>query len=218
MFRIKLTLLSCGQSTFQSFGLQNIERASLPTHHGSPCLEGRLRFRNHQPKHNESQLPEIPVTEKLIPPIERCFSYKNSDANQQQQQMTLLRTLREIQTLNEECQRWRKKRILGGKAHKTLVHNNGGSGGKEILQRKSFNRVFLDRILWRRHEVGSGTVLVHSLNKTADDRSEDFKDIFSLKAYGSFKGCRGRVGGLFLFNSLLNTYKNVRNCQMLPSF
>ena len=86
------------------------------------------------------------------------------------------------------------------------------------FSKESFNRVFLDRILWRRHEVGSGTVLVHSLNKTADDRSEDFKDIFSLKAYGSFKGCRGRVGGLFLFNSLLNTYKNVRNCQMLPSF
>lgn len=33
-----------------------------------------------------------------------------------------------------------------------------------------------------------------------------------------FKGCRGIVEGLFLFNSLLNTYKNVRNCQMLPSF
>lgn len=49
--------------------------------------------------------------------------------------MTLLRTLREIQTLNEECQRWRKKRILGEKAHKTLVRDNGGSGGKEILQR-----------------------------------------------------------------------------------
>ena len=111
--------------------------------------------------------------------------------------MTLLRTLREIQTLNEECQRWRKKRTLGGKAYKTLVRANGWSGGRETLQRKSFNRVFLDRILWRRHEVGSGTVLAHSLYKTADDRSEDSKDIFSLKPYGNFKGCRGRVGDYF---------------------
>lgn len=66
--------------------------------------------------------------------------------------------------------------------------------------------------------MGSGTMLVQSMYKTADDRSEDFKDIFFLGTYGTFKGCRGIVEGLFLFNSLLNTYKNVRNCQMLPSF
>lgn len=66
--------------------------------------------------------------------------------------------------------------------------------------------------------MGSGTVLVHSMYTTADDSNEDFKYIFFLVTYGTFKGCRGIVRGLFLFNSLLNTCKNVRNCQMLPSF
>lgn len=35
--------------------------------------------------------------------------------------------------------------------------------------------------------MGSGTMLVHSKYKTADDRSEDFKDIFFLGAYGIFR-------------------------------
>lgn len=90
-----------------------------------------------------------------------------------------------------------KEKDTGIKAHKTFVHDNGGSGGKEILQRKSFNGVFLDRILWRQHEVASGAVLVHSRYKTADDRNVGFKDISSLRTYGTFKGCRGIVGGFF---------------------
>lgn len=36
--------------------------------------------------------------------------------------------------------------------------------------------------------MGSGSVLLHSTYKRADDRSEDFKDILFLGAYGTFKG------------------------------
>jgi hypothetical protein len=36
-------------------------------------------------------------------------------------------------------------------------------------------------------------MLVHSTYKTADDRSEEFKDIFFLETYGAFKGGKGRV-------------------------
>lgn len=72
------------------------------------------------------------------------------------------------------------------------MHDNRGCGGKETLQIESFNRVSLDRSLWRRHKVGSSPMLVHSTYKT-DDRSEEFKDIFFLETYGVFKGGKRRV-------------------------
>lgn len=59
--------------------------------------------------------------------------------------------------------------------------------------------------------MGSGIMLVDFMYKIVDDRSEDFKDFFFFGIYGIFKGCRGIVGGLFLFNLFLNIYKNVRN-------
>lgn len=44
-------------------------------------------------------------------------------------------------------------------------------------------------------------MLVHCMYKTAGDKSEDFKDIFFLGTYGTFKGSRGIVVRLFLLIS-----------------
>lgn len=66
--------------------------------------------------------------------------------------------------------------------------------------------------------MGSGAMLVHSITKQQMTGMRISKIFSLLEHMGFFKGCRGIVGGLFLFNSLLNAYKNVRNCQMLPSF
>lgn len=52
------------------------------------------------------------------------------------------------------------------------------------MQRRSFNRMFLDRILWRRHEVGSAAMLVHSMYKTADERNEVSKTFSLLEHMG----------------------------------
>lgn len=44
--------------------------------------------------------------------------------------------------------------------------------------------MFLDRILWRRHEVGSAAMLVHSMYKTADERNEVSKTFSLLEHMG----------------------------------
>lgn len=64
------------------------------------------------------------------------------------------------------------------KSSQTSPTRYRGCRGKESLQIESFNRVSLDSSLWRRRQVGSSPMLVHSPYKAADDMSEEFKDIF----------------------------------------
>lgn len=100
--------------------------------------------------------------------------------------------------MEEKREEGRKKKSL-----KTSHPWYSGRGWKEILQIESFNRVSLDRNLWGRRQVGSSPMLVHSTYQTADDRSEEFKVIFFLETYGTFKGGKGRVEWLFLLHSFL---------------
>lgn len=55
--------------------------------------------------------------------------------------------------------------------------------------------------------MGSGPMLVRSMYKTADDRSEGIKGIFCLETYGTLKGGKGRVERLFLLHSFLQTLR-----------